>query len=118
MPNVNDVFTSKYLRAADFEAGPELLKMGRTELATLKEGEGQKIILYFEGKEKGVALNKTNATTIAKLYGNDTEEWRGRMIVVFQAYVDMKGETVPAIRMRAPKKTAAPAKELNDEVPF
>lgn len=119
MPNINEAFPSKYLKASDFEQ-PALMKMGRTEWETI--GTDRKLILYFDGEEKGLALNKTNANTIAKLYGENTEEWRGQQIVLFEAHVDFKGETVSAIRVRAPKRQAAPKPPaddgMNDSVPF
>lgn len=116
MTNINEAFPSKYLKASDFEQ-PALLKMGRTEFETI--GNDRKLILYFEGQEKGLALNKTNANTIAKIYGDDTDDWKGQEIVLFEAMVDYKGETVAAIRVRAPKKKPAPAKqEMSDEIPF
>ena len=102
----NDAFPSNYLKATDFTDGPALLVMDRTEIETI--GDDRKMIIYFQGKEKGLVCNKTNANTIADLYGDDTESWRGREIVLFEAYVDFQGKSVPAVRVRAPKKKAAP----------
>lgn len=50
-------------------------------------GEGgrksKKPVAYFEGKEKGLALNSTNCKTIASMYGNDTDGWIGKKITLF-----------------------------------
>jgi hypothetical protein len=104
---VSDAFPSNYLKATDFTDGPALLVMDRTEIETI--GDDRKMILYFHGREKGLVCNKTNANTIADLYGDDTEAWHGREIVLFEAYVDFQGKSVPAVRVRAPKKKAAAA---------
>lgn len=117
MANINDAFPSKYLKAADLDGKPALYKMDRAAFETI--GNDRRLILYFESQEKGMVLNKTNASNIAKLYGDDTDEWSGQEIVLFEAMVDFKGETVPAIRVRGPKKPSAkkPA-QLDDEIPF
>ncbi len=99
---VSDAFPSNYLKATDFTDGPALLIMDRTEFETI--GDDRKMILFFQGKEKGLVCNKTNANTIAAIYGDDTDDWKGKEIVLFEAYVDFQGKSVPSIRVRAPKK--------------
>ncbi len=89
-----------------------------------------KPVLYFDGGQKGLVLNKTNATAIAEDYGDNTEAWPGRDIVLFIQKVTFQGKLMPAIRVRvqatpqpvvqhapappAPEPDAAP---LNDESP-
>jgi hypothetical protein len=121
MPNINEAFPSKYLKATDLDDRQHLLTMSRAEFETL--GDDRKLILYFKGQEKGLVLNKTNANTIAKLYGADTDDWIGKEIVLFDVPVDFRGETVQAIRVRAPKKKEPPKEvrsddEFGDRVPF
>lgn len=119
MPNINEAFPSKFLRAADLDDRQHLLIMDRAEFENL--GDDRKLILYFKGQEKGLVLNKTNANTIAKLYGDDTDGWIGKEIVLFDVPVDFRGETVQAIRVRGPKKKAPPKPvddDMNDAVPF
>jgi hypothetical protein len=88
-------------------------------------GEDNKPVLYFNDKQKGMVLNKTNAATIANLYGDDTDEWRGEQITLFSAMVSFQGKTVPAIRVKPPsrkastkKGAAAAASAVDDEIPF
>lgn len=100
--NINEAFPSNYLKAADLQSRQVLVKMDRAEYEMI--GDDKKLILFFEGKEKGMVLNKTNANNIASLYGPDTDDWRGQEIVLFEAMVDFQGKTVPAIRVRAPQK--------------
>jgi arabinogalactan endo-1,4-beta-galactosidase len=105
--NINEAFPSNYLKATDLQGRQVLVRMDRVEYEMI--GNDKKLILYFEGKEKGMVLNKTNANNIAHIYGEDTTEWRGAEIVLFEAMVDFQGKTVPAIRVRPPQKKAAPA---------
>jgi hypothetical protein len=79
-------------------------------------GDDNRPVLFFLGKEKGVVLNKTNANNIALAYGDDTEDWQGKEIVLFPAMVDYQGKTVESIRVRAPQaKDRAPRQPRNDD---
>lgn len=71
--------------------------------------KAKKPIVRFEGKEKALLCNKTNAKTIAALYGNDTANWVGKRITLYPTKTQMGGEEVDAIRVRpaAPKGRAA-----------
>jgi hypothetical protein len=105
--NINDAFPSQYLKASDLQGRNVTIKMGRVEEE--KIGNDKKMVLYFQGKDRGVVLNKTNANNIASIYGGETEDWYGQEIVLYEAMVDYQGKSVPAIRMRAPQRKAAPA---------
>ena len=59
----DDVFPSKYLKAADLGGKPLVVKIGSAPLETLKSSDGkeqQKIVLYFLGGTKKVLDNATN----------------------------------------------------------
>jgi hypothetical protein len=70
MVSINDAFPSNYLKAADLKGRNALVTIDRTEFE--KIGEDRKLILYFVGQDKGMVLNKTNASNIAIVYGDDT----------------------------------------------
>lgn len=113
--HIDSAFPSKYLKASDLQGRNVTVKMGRVEQE--KIGDDMKLILYFQGKEKGVVLNKTNANNIASIYGGETEDWYGKEITLVEAMVDFQGKSVPAIRMRAPPRNApvrqaAPRREM------
>ena len=55
---------------------------------------------------KKLVLNKTNAKTIAKLLGNETDGWKGKAITVYPTTCKAFGETVDCIRVRPTLKTA------------
>lgn len=108
---ISETFPSKYLSAADLQGREPKVIMANVEMEKL--GNDMKPVLYFKGKEKGLCLNKTNGNTIASAYGDDTEDWFGREIVLFQVITDYQGKTTPAIRVRIPtardNKSTAPA---------
>jgi hypothetical protein len=107
---ISDQFPSDYLRAADFETDT-VLTMSSVSLEEIGAGKEKKPVLYFKDVEKGLILNKTNASTISELYGDDTSEWIDEAITLFAATTSYQGKTVPCVRVKAPsrKKTAAAA---------
>ena len=121
--NINEQFTSKYLKASDLQGRDVTVKMGRVEQE--KIGDDQKLILYFQGKERGMVLNRTNANAIADVYGGETNDWYGQTIILFEQMVDFQGKRVPGLRVRAPRRDAparqaAPRREVipaNDDFP-
>jgi len=105
---ISDAFPSKYLKASDLQDRNINVVIDRAEPEEVGEGE-RKPVLYFQGKTKGLVLNKTNSRAIAAAYGDDTDDWEGRPLVLFPAMVDFRGDTVEAIRVRLPKPKPAAA---------
>lgn len=99
--NINDQFPSKFLKAADLNGSEPIVTIKDCIVETI--GEDKRPVLYFAGKEKGVVLNKTNATNISDAYGGDTDEWTGKKVVLFTAWVDFQGKSVESIRIRPAK---------------
>jgi hypothetical protein len=65
-----------------------------------KGRESKKPLLHFVGKQKKLAINKTNGKTIASLYGNDVENWAGKSIVLYPTTTTFGSETVECIRVK------------------
>ena len=100
---ISQAFPSKYLRAADLEDKPHRVVMSAVRMEDIASGEDHKPVLYFKNHQKGVVLNKTNSRTISQAYGDDTDNWAGKSIIIFSAMVDFRGDQVEAIRVRIPK---------------
>jgi hypothetical protein len=121
---VSDAFPSKYLSAADLGGNNIRVVMQNVELE--KIGDDTKPVLYFRGKTKGLALNKTNSKAIAEVYGDETDDWAGGELILFSVMTDFQGKPVEAIRVRSPQPkdnkpaAAKPALEPagGDDVPF
>jgi hypothetical protein len=72
---ISDIFPSKYLKAEDLEGANVTVtieQVNREEVGPKKES---KLVISFANTLKKMVLNKTNAATIAKLYGEETDEW-------------------------------------------
>lgn len=95
---ISEAFPSKYVSAADLKGESKIVTMTVVEME--KIGDDTKPVLYFRGTDKGLALNKTNASKIAEIYGDDTSDWRDQQIVLFPTMTDYQGKSVEAVRVR------------------
>ncbi len=98
---IDAAFPSQYIKASDLQGRRVLAKMKTVVME--KVGNDQKPVLYFMGKDKGLVLNKTNATKIADAYGPNTEAWVGQPLELFEAMVEFQGDTVAAVRVSVPR---------------
>lgn len=97
--NINQVFPSKWISAGDLQNKEPTVTIDRISMEEVNVGE-MKPCLWFQGKEKGMILNKTNASNIAFLYGQETDAWIGKPITLFTTWVDFQGKSVEAIRVK------------------
>jgi hypothetical protein len=109
--NINEVFPSKFLKAADLGGATPTVTIDQVKMEDI--GDDRRAVVYFVGKDKGVVLNKTNATNISEAYGPDTDGWTGKKVTLFTAWVDFQGKSMEAIRIRRPDM--APAAQPSGE---
>ena len=116
--NINDIFPSKFLKAADLKGREPTVVIERLEMEQL--GEQRKLVIYFQGKEKGLVCNRTNADRIAYMYSPDTDGWIGKEITLYADMVTFQGRTMEALRVKPPKKynAAKPAAPPPATEPF
>jgi len=120
--DIESAFESKYLKAADLQNRQHTVVIDRIEIETMQNRSGdeeRKPVVYFQGKKKGLVLNRTNAKSIQSQYGRHTEHWIGKPLTLFMVMTDAWGETVEAIRCRVPQQTspAGPASSVNPPPP-
>lgn len=126
MPDVRTMFDKAYLYAYDLQGRDVTVTIARVVGGTLTGTGGKsnkKPILFFQGAKKGLALNITNAKTIASMYGNSfkTEDWIGKRITLYPSRTTFGGTEVDCIRIRptipgakvkdAPPEETAPERE-------
>jgi hypothetical protein len=129
----DEVFPSKFLKAADLKGKPHIVTIERAPYEMLKGLDGkdnQKIVLYFRNADKSLPLNATNFDAVCNATGcHDTEDWPGQRIELYPTKTVMGGKVVDCIRIRsasASRPMAAavlpppppPADEMSDEIPF
>ena len=107
--DINAAFPSKWLKAPDLGGQDVTVDMAHVVKEEVGQGtEGEvKPVLYFDGQQKGLVLNKTIAKTIQGLYGSEPAAWAGRPITLFPTTTTYQGEVKDCIRAKAPTGTVA-----------
>ncbi len=101
MTTVSDAFPSNWLKAADLNNRTIKVKIDKVAFEEIGQNKDKKPVMYFEKVQKGLILNKTNATEIAATHGDQMEGWTGKEIELFSMMVPFQGQNVPSIRVRA-----------------
>jgi len=111
---ITSAFPSKYLKCSDLNGMEVACTISRVEVENVggQGDEEEKPVLYLTGKTKGVVLNRTNAMTIAGKYGEDTDGWVNKPIVIYPDQTMFQGRMVDCIRMRVPAATVIDASEI------
>lgn len=103
------LYPNEYLAAPDLRGRDATLTIDRVEIETLKREDGKedKPVMHFremanrpKNRRKRLVLNKTNAKTIAGLYGPEVEAWSGCRVTFYATTCQAWGETVDCIRVR------------------
>ncbi len=99
---LSSIFPSKYLKAGDLKGREPTVVIASAEIEKL--GDDDKLVLYFQGKDKGIVCNRTNADRIAYMYGQNTDAWIGKEIVLYTEMVNFQGKVTEGIRVKPPAK--------------
>jgi hypothetical protein len=101
---LGDVFPSEYLKSGDL-GGAAAGKRFRVVISDVKAWEdakgNRKLSIGFVGSKKRLLANVTNSRSIAKVFGEETDAWVSRTIILFVTMVDYMGDQVEAIRVIA-----------------
>ncbi len=120
MADVRLLFPAEYLSAAWLKGRDVTFTIVRVEQDDLKTDRGTEkkpVVRFAELDERrqqdktvprAWVLNKTNAKTIARLYGNETNDWIGKRITLYPTTCTAFKDVVDCIRVRdvapGPKK--------------
>lgn len=123
---VSQVFSGDYLKAADLQGNEHSVVISAIEVKEFDDGN--KLLLTFQGRKKGLVANKTNSNRVAMAYGDDTDGWVGKEIILYPDIVDFQGKPTEAIRVRPPAKKPISQQpqgqagnmrgDMNDEIGF
>jgi hypothetical protein len=105
MPHFRSMFASDYVGSWEIPKGRDVvLTIARVEAGQLnrpgKRDKEPKPILHFEGKKKGLVMNKTNCLTLEDMFGPDTDDWVGKRIAIYTTTTQFGRQTVDCIRIR------------------
>lgn len=114
---ISEMFPSKYIKADDLQGQRLLLTIMSVTIEEVGEKE-HKPVMRFVGKEKGLVLNKTNATSIAQIYGDDTMAWSGQRIELMAVPTTFNGKQVMGIVTLPTVPDQAPVGQMADPGQF
>ena len=123
----NEVFPSKYLKAADLGGKPAIVRISTVSYEALKSSEGKeqnKTVLAFAGTTKLLPLNMTNWDAVADIAGDDTDQWANKKVELYPTTTQMGSKTVECVRIRKPSAPQEPKLpvvtegDLDDAIPF
>ena len=98
---IGSCFPSKYLKASDLPDGQDVrVVISDVTVDAMEQSADEKPVVHFAGKQKGLVLNKTNSATIEAAYGDETENWAGKEVVLFGTSTSFRGKMVPCIRLK------------------
>ena len=115
-------FSSTYIRKEDLTQ-PVRVTIDRVAVEKVSGDDGgeSKPVVYFQGREKGLVLNRVNAELIVVATGEtDTDRWPGREIELYSdSSIMFKGRVVGGVRVRpvTPATAPPPASATNGDVP-
>ena len=95
---LTEMFPSPWLKADDVGDGIRLTVKGVIQELVGKEQE-LKPVIHWQEDSKPLILNRTNGKDIAKIHGDDTEDWAGKEINLIHKIVEVAGETYQAVRV-------------------
>jgi hypothetical protein len=122
---LNEAFPSKFLKADDLGESDVIVRIHGIRFEKVSPSDPTpKIIAKVTGRideetfEKDWIVNKTNANALAKIHGDDTDDWEGKYVTLYSTEVEYAGETMLGIRcrLRAPK-VAPKGKPADDQPP-
>ena len=107
---------SKDLKAADFKGQNLKVVISAVEVREYPEKDGKpanaKPVISFEGKQKGLVVNPSNAKILNDAYGKQDSDWVGHEIGLSTKEYD----NYPTGWIITPLDVAGP--DFDDEIPF
>jgi hypothetical protein len=126
MPKIGDTYesNSSFLKVEDLQG--RKVSVTISDAPVEKVGEDNKIVLYFEGKDKKFPLNITNARMMEMLTESDnSDDWVGTTITLKPDITQYQGKPTKCIRIDSelpeqPKRAATRPipREEREPIPF
>lgn len=83
--------------------------------------DGQRPVMYFSGRQRGLVLNVENANVLSEIFGTDESDvWLGQRIELYTTMVKFGAKDVLGIRVRRARTSsgqAPPRREPGEDDP-
>lgn len=118
MADVRSFFEKEFLYHFNLDGRDVAVTIRKVVQGAVQGTDGKKQkkpIVYFEGSDKGLAMNITNVRTVGGMYGFKAEDWPGKKITLYPTTTQFGPKTVECIRVRPTVPTKNAAGKLNDK---
>ena len=101
MIKISEEFPNRFLVGSDLLDRSYTLTIRSVTQEDLRPGGSlqRKTIVWFHETDKGLILNRTNAYSIEKLYGDDTDNWTDAKINIKPVFLQVAGQSTIGIRI-------------------
>lgn len=112
---ISKEFPSRFLKGD--EVGDKELDLNIREIKREKVYSRQTnkddlvLVVYFDGKDRGVIIKKERANDIKAIYGDDTDNWKGKPVRLYTVKKKVRDGIVDVIRFKVPPSLS---KELDN----
>ena len=106
---ISSAFPSKFLKASDLQGKEVRVEIFDVRMEDVSgDGSEEKLVMYFKDKQKGLVLNITNRNRLVTAFGDETDDWLGKEILIYPEQTQFGGRPVEGLRVRVPAKEAKP----------
>ncbi len=102
---VSEYYANNFFRAENFDKSGRVLTIYSVEMEQV--GKEEKLTIHFLDEDKTMPVNKTNALSIAELYGDDTDDWCDHEIRIFRDTTMFNGKRVSCMRIGSPESSGS-----------
>ena len=104
MPHWKRLINPAYLGAYSLDPGKDIIltikSVGR-EMITGTGGKKEECpVCHWQEDQKPMVLNVVNMKTIAKMYGDETDNWPGHKVQIYATTTKFGGDVVECLRIR------------------
>jgi len=97
---IDQIFPSRWIKSSDIGSTPKIATITKIDFEIVGPDREQKAVLSFQNSTKRLILNRTNAQTLANLYGKEVMSWVGKRITLYCAEVQFRGAPCLAVRIK------------------
>jgi hypothetical protein len=105
------LFKGDYIAAVEMGDKTPTLTIKGVKLCKLEGEDGRqkdKGIVFFREIDRGWVLCKTNAMCLARMFGDDTNDWAGKRVTLFSTMVQVGKEKAAGIRVKGSPDLSSP----------
>ncbi len=105
------MFKGDHIQAAEFAGKTPTLTVKGVSLVRMedeKKGERERGVVHFRETDRGWVINRTNAESMAAMFGPETDAWIGKRVKLQAVEVQFGKQRVPGIRVMGSPDIASP----------